>query len=1349
MGVRAEDWHDFAVGDRVMTIDGYPGVITEVSDGPYPGTERYTIVLDGGMGGGDYDSGEITEKLGGRTARTAALDPKDIPPEIRREFNKGFAAGRRGSASGDALQRADQRGASQWWKLGWMAGDSYVPGDDQYQILQEIYEASGGDWSKSGVRTAARADLPLLEPDEAIAAGLNLASVDYPELSEILYERPDWVEVEPATPTMRLSKAAKLAAPIDPVWNKKKPDPIGDSLTDPAQPGWWRKIVGPALDRMNQALPPEHQVTDLNAMPGIQWCRFRREGYCYFPDHLDAQGTKEAGYAVWTPVNQGICPRRNHKAQKDCPVSEPGPDSGESVMYPDATISWSQGGQRKNRSYAMKHGAADVDAVMVELTRKARVGQQKHGMSAEADAQPWQIISIKDTREFIEQDDRFVPISGSGDMRPCDRCGRVHEIHATVRTASGEHYVVGIGCALAGHPELDAPLKAGKSAATTYAKNKADVERKRVFAARVAQEWTAVKAMPMPAHTEQDAAIIPNAKEWRTVDGRAYCVISAWADLKERMDCLESSWRDKVMDERMGGDRSWRQAVYQLDEAEMRLAKSEAKMKALGLQMEAKRYSDVPLVCDRCGSAAVTSIAGGKEGHTMLCPDCRDAPAEPHVAKATPKLSKWADLVVKARNIYRLGWVRVISVTPLKETNIPWHKGEEVGVVTAEVRGDNAIYLSSIIREPGSKRVGMWECSCPWASYSWARTRQWKKYEGRMCSHVLALMYEAQAQEMFSDFAGIQEDAEIPVWRDAEPTFYTPPDRVSYILTAQNLLGHLAAVKHPQVGALIEKARTSLHMAATVGMNHVGSFQNVKVKIRNQIINLLDIIDAGHAIVEEFGEVAVEEILYPTTGDLNQGLRYSGSKTAADDSSNGVMIALVPSIDMRAFIHTMGLGHDLDLEPPEGIHLTVAYLGKTDQIDRESFENIVRTTAQDFEPLIGKIGGAGVFANDDSNVLWVSADVPGLDLMRAALVSKILDAGIQLPADHGFTPHITVGYSDGPITVDTAELGEAGIHGAELAFSSLVAAYGGEWTHYSLHGSEAGVLAVEQPSNSEPKAAAVKPDIVVSGDTMTGSLVIEAKGTDPSESIEGFDRMSRCYELAGRYLMANDGTTMVHGTVDNGAKVIRHAWVVDPDGEIFEPTTGIHYDTASFEAQYHPAPRVTYPQDRAMVQMLRFKHWGPWDDEPSYTAMVEPEPESALAERSRTAAERREAVDSILYDEPQPALPVSYGSEEEDAALLEGLPPADPAGEEPLQPGDSRLAWVMGDYKGEAQDDDVAAAAEKFLDKQALKNFSPDEKAALIEEGGDMGASNLSSLDLSGTHYTWDENEDDSLMWAL
>jgi hypothetical protein len=51
-GVQSEDYADFKMRERVMTCDGYPGRITAIHDGPYPGNEAYEVMLDGGMGGG-------------------------------------------------------------------------------------------------------------------------------------------------------------------------------------------------------------------------------------------------------------------------------------------------------------------------------------------------------------------------------------------------------------------------------------------------------------------------------------------------------------------------------------------------------------------------------------------------------------------------------------------------------------------------------------------------------------------------------------------------------------------------------------------------------------------------------------------------------------------------------------------------------------------------------------------------------------------------------------------------------------------------------------------------------------------------------------------------------------------------------------------------------------------------------------------------------------------------------------------------------------------------------------------------------------------------------------------------
>lgn len=61
------------------------------------------------------------------------------------------------------------------------------------------------------------------------------------------------------------------------------------------------------------------------------------------------------------------------------------------------------------------------------------------------------ILSIVDSREKVEVPDgrgdtRIVGVPGTGNRRPCDTCGKLHEIHVTVDTGNGLR-VVGLGCA--------------------------------------------------------------------------------------------------------------------------------------------------------------------------------------------------------------------------------------------------------------------------------------------------------------------------------------------------------------------------------------------------------------------------------------------------------------------------------------------------------------------------------------------------------------------------------------------------------------------------------------------------------------------------------------------------------------------------------------------------------------------------------------------------------------------------------------------------------------------------------------------------------------------------------------
>lgn len=89
--------------------------------------------------------------------------------------------------------------------------------------------------------------------------------------------------------------------------------------------------------------------TDYWAGPGqnwsYDWCRFRRDSTCYFPKELDRPASDLAGYAVWVPHDRGHCKRQSWDDQKVCPApSQPGPNVPGG--FTDATVPWSQGGQR-------------------------------------------------------------------------------------------------------------------------------------------------------------------------------------------------------------------------------------------------------------------------------------------------------------------------------------------------------------------------------------------------------------------------------------------------------------------------------------------------------------------------------------------------------------------------------------------------------------------------------------------------------------------------------------------------------------------------------------------------------------------------------------------------------------------------------------------------------------------------------------------------------------------------------------------------------------------------------------------------------------------------------------------
>jgi GNAT superfamily N-acetyltransferase len=109
----------------------------------------------------------------------------------------------------------------------------------------------------------------------------------------------------------------------------------------------------------------------------------------------------------------------------------------------------------------------------------------------------------------------------------------------------------------------------------------------------------------------------------------------------------------------------------------------------------------------------------------------------------------WADVRAKAKRIRAEGGVRITLASD--------------GLVFGEVKGDHDVYETGVQRFPGARNsIATYSCGCKWGAYHWGAEDDFSRFAGRMCSHALALQYEAQSQGMFG--RDVVEDAHKPEW---------------------------------------------------------------------------------------------------------------------------------------------------------------------------------------------------------------------------------------------------------------------------------------------------------------------------------------------------------------------------------------------------------------------------------------------------------------------------------------------------------------------------------------------------------------------------------------------------------
>ncbi|MEV7512067.1 2'-5' RNA ligase family protein [Streptomyces sp. NPDC091201] len=131
-------------------------------------------------------------------------------------------------------------------------------------------------------------------------------------------------------------------------------------------------------------------------------------------------------------------------------------------------------------------------------------------------------------------------------------------------------------------------------------------------------------------------------------------------------------------------------------------------------------------------------------------------------------------------------------------------------------------------------------------------------------------------------------------------------------------------------------------------------------------------------------------------------------KAAEPQINRGAMVALYPPPAVAERI-----AHP-DGSPAGELHITLAYLGDADQLPGhpDDLTHSVQAALAGVGPLSGSLGGIGRFPDHGGGTpTWVPADVPGLAELRQRVVERLAyDYPKALRTDHGFTPHVTLGY---------------------------------------------------------------------------------------------------------------------------------------------------------------------------------------------------------------------------------------------------------------------------------------------------------------------------------------------------
>lgn len=143
----------------------------------------------------------------------------------------------------------------------------------------------------------------------------------------------------------------------------------------------------------------------------------------------------------------------------------------------------------------------------------------------------------------------------------------------------------------------------------------------------------------------------------------------------------------------------------------------------------------------------------------------------------------------------------------------------------------------------------------------------------------------------------------------------------------------------------------------------------------------------------------------------------AGALEYKDDPApnTGIMVSIdLPTQLAGRFLDTLMEGEDPgDCEPADDLHITLAYLGKIDDVPFAPDDVLeqVQAFATVTGPIALAVSGIGHFAVPEGTATYASIDSPDLPAFRAKLVALLDGHKVEVRKTHGFTPHVTLAYT--------------------------------------------------------------------------------------------------------------------------------------------------------------------------------------------------------------------------------------------------------------------------------------------------------------------------------------------------